>query len=124
LNTRPRFHGPNLLTGAEIVYSTTGRIVNPLDLVEGVKILRNTNPTEIIFRDASGRGYTSGELNRMLDTTGRSVYSTTVPKAQQTAVAELLESRPDNFLNLIRRSKRILKRATSIRRLALQIFYA
>jgi hypothetical protein len=109
LNTRPRFHGPNLLTGAEIVYSTTGRIVNPLDLVEGVKILRNTNPTEIIFRDASGRGYTSGELNRMLDTTGRSVYSTTVPKAQQTAVAELLESRPDNFLNLIRRSKEFLK---------------
>jgi hypothetical protein len=109
LNTRPRFHGPNLLTGAEIVYSTTGRIVNPLDLVEGVKILRNTNPTEIIFRDASGRGYTSGELNRMLDTTGRSVYSTTVPKAQQTAVAELLESRPDNFLNLFRRSKEFLK---------------
>jgi hypothetical protein len=109
LNTRPRFHGPNLLTGAEIVYSTTGRIVNPLDLVEGVKILRNTNPTEIIFRDASGRGYTSGELNRMLDTTGRSVYSTTVPQAQQTAVAELLESRPDNFLNLFRRSKEFLK---------------
>lgn len=109
LNTRPRFHGPNLLTGAEIVYSTTGRIVNPLDLLEGAKILRNVNPTEIIFRDASGRGYTSGELNRLLDTTGRSVYSATVPQAQQKAVAELLESAPNSFSNQFRRSKEFLK---------------
>ena len=109
LNTRPRFHGPNLLTGAEIVYSTTGRIVNPLDLLEGAKVLRNINPTEIIFRDASGRGYTSGELNRLLDTTGRSVYSATVPQAQQKAVSELLESTPNSFSNQFRRSKEFLK---------------
>jgi hypothetical protein len=109
LNSRPRFHGPNLITGAEIVYSTTGRIVNPLDLFEGAKILRNTNPTEIIFRDASGRGYTSGELNNMLGTTGRSVYSATVPQAQQKAVAALLESRPDSFSDQIRGAKELFK---------------
>ena len=105
LNTRPRFHGPNLLTGAEIVYSTTGRIVNPLDLVEAAKVLRNTNPTEVIFRDASGRGYTSAELNRLLDTTGRSVYTTTVPGAQQKAIVDLLESTPNTISDKIRGAK-------------------
>jgi len=101
LNTRPRFHGANLLTGAELAYSTTGRLINPLDLFEGATVLKNTNPTAVIFRDASGRPYTSGELNNLLDTTGRSIYTPGKPGTD--AVTDLLKSKPGDYRDIFRR---------------------
>jgi len=101
LNMRPRFHGANLLTGMDIAYSTTGRIVNPLDVLEGAKLLRNpisgfragsVPPNKVMFSDAFGRPYTAGELRPILeDITGRSVYRMEVPRASSRRLINLLE---------------------------------
>ncbi len=94
LNARPRFHGANLLTGADIYYGTTGRLPDPRDIFEGAKVLRNKNPNAIIFTDPSGRAYTSGELNEILETaTGRSVYRTAAPSANVDRMVDLLDER-------------------------------
>ena len=94
LNARPRFHGANLLTGADIYYGTTGRLPDPRDIFEGAKVLRNKNPNAIIFTDPSGRAYTSGELNEILETaTGRSVYRTAAPSANVDRMLDFLDER-------------------------------
>lgn len=92
LNARPRFHGANLLTGADIYYGTTGRLPDPRDIFEGAKVLRNKNPNAIIFTDPSGRAYTSGELNEILETaTGRSVYRAAAPSANVDRMIDFLD---------------------------------
>ena len=94
LNARPRFHGANLLTGADIYYGTTGRLPDPRDIFEGAKVLRNKNPNAVIFTDPSGRSYTSGELNEILETaTGRSVYRTAAPSANVDRMLDFLDER-------------------------------
>ncbi len=94
LNARPRFHGANLLTGADIYYGTTGRLPDPRDIFEGAKVLRNKNPNAVIFTDPSGRAYTSGELNEILETaTGRSVYQTAAPSANVDRMLDFLDER-------------------------------
>jgi hypothetical protein len=92
LNLRPRFHGANLLTGMDIAYKTTGRIVNPLDLAEGGTVLVNRNPNKVIFTDGKGKAWTSGELNEALTTaTGRSVYGMEIPGAGSERIASYLK---------------------------------
>ena len=82
LNLRPRFHGANLLTGADIFYSTTGKLPRLDDLAEGIKILRNTKPNQII--ELGGRNFTVDELNRILTTGGgQTVYRAALPSADQ-----------------------------------------
>jgi uncharacterized protein YoaH (UPF0181 family) len=93
LNMRPRFHGANLLTGMDIAYKTTGRIVSPLDLVEGGTVLANKNPNKVIFTDGKGKAWTSGELNEVLTTaTGSSVYEMDIPGAGSKRIASYLEN--------------------------------
>ena len=92
LNLRPRFHGANLLTGMDIAYSTTGKIVKPTDVLEGAKVVAGKNPEKIMFRDPAGRPYTQGELQQILqDVTGRSVYGLNLPQAQSKRLINLLE---------------------------------
>ena len=89
LNLRPRFHGANLLTGADIVYSTTGRLPDLEDIAEAIKVIRNKNPNEII--DVGGRKFTVDELNEVLTTgAGQTVYRAALSSADQQRLLELL----------------------------------
>jgi hypothetical protein len=89
LNLRLRFHGANLLTGADIVYSTTGRLPDLGDIVEAIKVIRNKNPNEII--DVGGRKFTVDELNQVLTTgAGQTVYRAALSSADQQRLLELL----------------------------------
>jgi len=107
LNLRPRFHGANLLTGMDIAYSTTGKIVNPIDVLEGARILGGNKPNRIVFTDPAGRSYTEGELLSILqDVTGRSVYGLNLPQAQSERLINLLE---DTKLAKIKEGYKIFK---------------
>jgi hypothetical protein len=100
LNLRPRFHGANLITGMDIAYATTGRIVNPLDVLQGTQVIRGRDPSKVMFTDPAGRPYTQGELQEILqDVTGRSVYGLTLPQAESKRLINLLDdSRTANIL--------------------------
>lgn len=92
LNLRPRFHGANLLTGMDIAYATTGKIVNPLDVLQGAKVIRGKDPSKVMFTDPAGRPYTQGELQGILqDVTGRSVFGLTLPQAESKRLINLLD---------------------------------
>jgi len=94
LNLRPRFHGANLLTGMDIAFGTTGRIINPLDVIEAVTVLRSGNPAKVMFTDAAGRSWTKGELSNILkDLTGQSVFGLNLPGAEVDRIIRLLESK-------------------------------
>ena len=105
LNLRPRFHGANLLTGMDIAYATTGRVTNPLDILEGARILlpsplRKPQPNRIVFTDPAGRAYTEGELVSILqDVTGRSVFRPDLPSTSSERLINLLED-PTNRTKL------------------------
>jgi len=100
LNLRPRFHGANLLTGMDIAYATTGRVVNPLDVLEGARILSGKKPNKIAFTDPAGRSYTQNELLSILqDVTGRSVFRPDLPSASSSRLQNLLEE-PTNRTKL------------------------
>ena len=90
LNLRPRFHGANLLTGADIYYSTTGRMPRIDDMVESIKVLTNRNPYEII--EVGGRQFTVGELNEILTTqTGKTATRSEIPSGIQADLVKLIE---------------------------------
>ena len=91
LNMRPRFHGANLITGADIYYKTTGRVPDFRDIYEGGKVLLNRNPNAIIFTDPAGRAFTSDELNDiLLKATGRTVYGLDLPQAKAKRLRNLI----------------------------------
>jgi len=94
LNLRPRFHGANLLTGIDLAYGTTGRIANPLDVLEGFLIQTKTggyNPSKVVFSDPSGRSWTAGELSLILeDLTGKSIYGVEIPGASSDRIKSIL----------------------------------
>ena len=100
LNLRPRFHGGNLLTGADIAFSTTGKVPEPADLVEATKVFNKGNPktlvadykpNEILFRDPAGRPYTTGELYEMLTrASGKTTLNYDIPAGIQGDVARIL----------------------------------
>ena len=93
LNLRPRFHGANLLTGADIYYKTTGRFPDFRNVYEGAHVFANKHPNKIIFTDQVGRSYTSDELNDiLLKSTGKSVYGLDLPQAKARRLSNLIES--------------------------------
>jgi len=107
LNLRPRFHGANLLTGMDIAYSTTGKIVNPVDVLEGAKVVAGKNPESVVFTDPAGRPYTQGELQEILqDVTGRSVFGLNLPQAQSERLINLLK---DTNISKIKEGYQIFK---------------
>jgi len=78
LTVRPRFHGANLATASDIIYSTTGKLPNPLYVAEAINILKEPSPfvpvnkmfsndRKVIFTDKAGRSWTKGELRDILE---------------------------------------------------------
>ena len=76
LNLRPRFHGINLVTGAEIFYENIGRLPYISDiLTAGALQAGKINKNRVLITTPSGKRYTAGELDEILrDATGKSVY--------------------------------------------------
>ena len=76
LNLRPRFHGINLVTGAEIFYENLGRLPYISDiLTAGALQAGKINKNRVLITTPSGKRYTAGELDEILrDATGKSVY--------------------------------------------------
>lgn len=94
LNLRPRFHGANLLTGIDLAYGTTGRLINPRDVLEGFAVQSKTGgfkPSQILFTDPSGRSWTAGEVSSILeDLTGKSIYGVEIPGAASDRIKSIL----------------------------------
>lgn len=119
LNVRPRFHGANLLTGADIFYSTTGKVPNLEDIWEGVKVLENTSPNKVIFTDRAGRPYTSGELNQLLTQgAGQTAYRAALPSADQERLIALLNKGEGWYGNAVENFKALPQAEDSLFRYA------
>jgi hypothetical protein len=81
LNVRPRFHGVNLATGADIVYQTTGKLPNYLDVGQGLGLsyLSQTAPNKIILQSGT-KDYTAREVyNLLFQQGGRSAEKASLP---------------------------------------------
>jgi len=81
LNVRPRFHGVNLATGADIVYQTTGKLPNYLDVGEGLRLsyLSQASPNKIILQSGT-KDYTAREVYSLLfQQGGRSIDRASLP---------------------------------------------
>lgn len=95
LNFRPRFHGANLATAADIYYSTTGKLPNYIDATKGLALtdISRRDPSRIILQSADGsRIYTAREVYDLLSTMGgKSVYTLTAPNLANKRVLELTD---------------------------------
>ncbi len=90
LNARPRFHGANLMTGADIVYSTTGKLPRLDDIAEAMVVIANKDPNKII--KVGGRNFTVGELNEIVGAdVGQTVYRAALPSAEQGRIIKMIE---------------------------------
>jgi len=74
LTFRPRFHGANLMSASDIIYSTTGKLPKPSYILEAADIMtepslikKGSDDTKIIFTDKAGRPWTKGELREILE---------------------------------------------------------
>ena len=106
LNSRSRFHGANLLTGADIVYSTTGKLPDIRSAAQAIEVFYNKNPNQVL--NIAGRNFTVDELNTILRTqTGSTPYKAALPSAQQNRLIRMLD--PDRIPFDIGRSKIIGK---------------
>ena len=89
LNSRARFHGANLLTGADIVYSTTGKLPDIRSAAQAIEVFYNKNPNQVL--NIAGRNFTVDELNTILRTqTGSTPYKAALPSAQQNRLIRML----------------------------------
>lgn len=76
LAMRPRFHGGNVVTAPVIMYSTTGKVLNPKQVKQGFDVAfyasdpaaRKVN--EIAVRTKSGKVYTYGDIYENIRTSG------------------------------------------------------
>lgn len=90
LNSRARFHGANLLTGADIVYSTTGKLPDIRSAAQAIEVFYNKNPNQVL--NIAGRNFTVDELNTILRTqTGSTPYKAALPSAQQNRLIRMLK---------------------------------
>ena len=89
LNSRIRFHGANLLTGADLVYSTTGKLPDIRSAAQAIEVFYNKNPNQVL--NIAGRNFTVDELNTILRTqTGSTPYKAALPSAQQNRLIRML----------------------------------
>ena len=93
LNLRPRFHGANLITAADIYYQTTGKLPNYMDAVRGLALTQTskTDPAKIILSSKT-KDYTAREVYDLLSSQGgRSVYSLTAPNLANKRALQLTD---------------------------------
>lgn len=83
LTLAPRFHGANIVGAPSLIYSTTGRLVNPKSFIESLSAISMADTAlggVTIVTDRAGRGYTANELFRTVGTTGgESVFAARLP---------------------------------------------
>ena len=107
LTVNPRFHGGNIQTAAEIAYATTGKLPNPVDVINGAKLpyTSKVNPNGILLEKGAGpvrpssnpRFYTNREVYEMLKMEGgRSLYSAALPSVNTRRALNLIDDKSYN----------------------------
>ena len=107
LTVNPRFHGGNIQTAAEIAYATTGKLPNPVDVINGAKLpyTSKANPNGILLEKGAGpvrpssnpRFYTNREVYEMLKMEGgRSLYSAALPSVNTRRALNLIDNKSYN----------------------------
>ena len=114
LTVNSRFHGANLLTAAEIVYSTTGKLPNPVDVINGFKLAYDSrfNPSGILLQkpttsaekaQAVGRQspnprfYTNREVYELLQMEGgKSLYTAALPNVNTRRALNLIDNKSNS----------------------------
>jgi hypothetical protein len=95
LNFRPRFHGANLITAADIYYQTTGKLPNYIDAAKGLTLtdVARRDPSRIILSSSdNSKIYTAREVYDMLSTMGgKSVYTLTAPNLANKRILNLTD---------------------------------
>jgi len=93
LNLRPRFHGANLATAADIYYQTTGKLPNYIDAARGLALtdVARRDPNRIMLSSKT-KAYTAREVYDLLSSQGgRSVYTLTAPNLANKRALQLTD---------------------------------
>jgi len=98
LTAAPRFHGANIIGAPGLIYSTTGRILDPLSFIDSLKVTRLADTARggtTIVTDPAGRKYSANELYRIIgERGGQSVFKADLPSLQaRTAMAAVAEGK-------------------------------
>ena len=111
LTVNSRFHGANLLTASEIVYSTTGKLPNAIDVINGAKLTVESrfNPNGILLQkpttraeklQAAGRAtsnprfYTNREVYELLQMEGgKSLFTAALPNVNTRRALNLIDNK-------------------------------
>lgn len=114
LTVNPRFHGANLLTASEIVYSTTGKLPNTIDVINGAKLAVESryNPGGILLQkpttrterlQAAGRAtsnprfYTNREVYELLQMEGgKSLFTIALPNVNTRRALNLIDNKSNS----------------------------
>jgi hypothetical protein len=114
LTVNPRFHGANLQTAAEIVYSTTGKLPNPVDVINGAKLAAESrfNPSGILLQkpttsaekvqavgrqSSNPRFYTNREVYELLQMEGgKSLYTAALPNVNTRRALNLIDNKSNS----------------------------
>jgi hypothetical protein len=114
LTAAPRFHGGNIQTAAEIVYSTTGKLPNVIDVVNGAALSARSlkDPGGILLQKPTGFGeqvkaagrstsnprfYTNREVYELLKFEGgRSLYASALPSVNTARALNLTDDKSYN----------------------------
>jgi len=113
LGAAPRFHGVNMLSAPIVIYSTTGKIVDPTNVLESMATIFASNSpvfgAQAIVKDAFGRSYTANELWRAFsEGAAKSNWQVQLPSVNSIASNAIVQSGAkgeagralNNFLNL------------------------
>jgi hypothetical protein len=114
LTAAPRFHGGNIQTAAEIAYSTTGKLPNVIDVVNGAALSARSlkDPGGILLQKPTGFGeqvqaagrstsnprfYTNREVYELLKFEGgRSLYASALPSVNTARALNLTDDKSYN----------------------------
>jgi hypothetical protein len=93
LTMAPRFHGANIIGAPSLLYSTTGRILDPSDVLDTMKVFGKSDDT-LIFTDTLGRPWRVGDLKRTLgEGVGETVQSLALPRTGLSALKGALDDK-------------------------------
>ena len=98
LTAAPRFHGANIIGAPSVIYSTTGRLLDPKSVVDAMyatSIADTARGATVIVTDPAGRKYTANELYSLIgERGGQSVFKADLPSLKaRTALAAVAEGK-------------------------------